>query len=127
MADAIGTYSNKLVSFSFNTTSDGLLQENYSYEGEAEGFGAIFGTLIITHALAEAGEPSGVATYVGKSISDDNSMIGGIGEGTWEQVGNEPRFNVSLVIELSNGTKLRSVGVADTETRPLNGHNYAVE
>ena len=56
-----------------------------------------------------------------------DSMIGGIGEGTWEQVGNEPRFNVSLVIELSNGTKLRSVGVADNKTRTLNGHNYAVE
>ena len=83
--------------------------------------------MIITHALAAAGESSGVATYVGKAIADDNSMIGGIGEGTWEQVGNEPRFNVSLVIELSNGTKFRSVGVADNETRTLNGHNYAVE
>ena len=87
----------------------------------------MFGTLTMTQPLAEAGATSGTVTYVGKALLEDNSILGGIGEGTWQQVGNDAKFKMSLLIDISDGTQLRSEGVIDNVEMTLNGDNYSVD
>ena len=105
-------------------TADGEIQMTTSYEGTADGFGAVFGTLTRTQPLAEAGASSGTCSYAGLAVNDDGSIIGGIGEGTWERIGSEMRSSVSLLVELSDGSKLRSEGVVDHTDQSWNGKIY---
>ena len=44
----------------------------------------------------------------GKALLDDNSILGGIGEGTWEQIDSEARFKVSTILNISDGGKICS-------------------
>ena len=127
MAEKLGSFESKMAGFSFTKTADGQIQTTASYQGTAEGFGAVFGTLTMTQPLAEAGATSGTVTYVGKALLEDNSILGGIGEGTWQQVGNEAKFKMSLLIDISDGTQLRSEGVIDNVEMTLNGDNYSVD
>ena len=46
-------------------------------------------------------------------LSEDGSAVAGQGEGTWKKTGSEMRFNLSLVVNVSDGSKVRSEGVID--------------
>ena len=52
MADPVGEFNLKNTGMSFNITADSQLQQTSDFEGTATGFGAVFGTLIITQPLA---------------------------------------------------------------------------
>lgn len=77
--------------------------------------------------LAEAGANSGPCSWVARAILDDGTLVGGLGEGTWERIGNELRVNVSLVHEVSDGQKIRTEGVLDHKEHTFNGQMYAIE
>ena len=127
MAEKLGSFESKMAGFTFTKTADGQIETNASYQGTAEGFGAVFGTITMTQPLEEAGATSGTVTYVGKALQEDNTILGGIGEGTWQQIGNEPRYKMSLLINISDGTVIRSEGVVDNVAMTLNGDNYSVD
>ena len=124
MAEPVGEFNLKSTGNSFNRTSDGQLEQTSDFEGEATGFGAVFGTLIITQPLAEASQTKSSCTWVGKALLADNSIVGGIGDGTIEQVGNDAKWQVSLLVHISDGSKLRSEGVVDHGARTYTGHLY---
>ena len=124
MAEPVGTFDMKSTGVSFNTTADGQLQQTSDFEGTATGFGAVFGTLVITQSLAEAGATSGPCAWVGKALLDDNSILGGIGTGTYEQIGSEAKFKISMNLDVSDGSKLRSEGVVDHPSRSYTGQLY---
>lgn len=124
MADPIGEFRSTRASWSMSKTADGGIQTASSYEGTADGFGAVFGTLTRTQALAEAGASSGTCSYAGMAVNDDGSIIGAVGEGTWERIGTEMRFSVIILAELSDGSKLRSEGVVDHAEQSWNGKIY---
>jgi len=126
MADQVGEFNLKNTGMSFNITADSQLQQTSDFEGTATGFGAVFGTLIITQPLAEAGATGGPCAWAGKALLDDNSIVGGIGKGTWEQIGSETRFKVSMILNISDGGKLRSEGVIDHGARSYSGALYDV-
>ena len=127
MSEKLGGFESKMASFAFTKTTDGQIQTTASYQGTADGFGAVFGTITLTQPLADAGATSGTVTYVGKARLEDNSVIGGIGEGTWQQIGNEAKYKMSLLINISDGTQIRSEGVIDNVEMTLNGDNYSVD
>ena len=87
MAEPVGEFNLKNTGNSFNRTSDGQLEQASDFEGEATGFGAVFGTLVITQPLAEASQTKSACAWIGKALLGDNSILGGIGDGTIEQVG----------------------------------------
>ena len=126
MADPVGEFNLKNTGMGFNVTADSQLQQSIDFEGTATGFGGVFGTVIITQPLAEAGATGGPCTWAGKALLDDNSILGGIGKGTWKQIGSETRFQVSMVLNLSDGGKLRSEGVIDHGARSYSGALYDV-
>ena len=98
-----------------------------AYEGAGTGFPVIFGSLIFTMSLSEAAANSGPCSWVGRGVLEDGTFAAGLGEGTWERIGNELRANVSLVHEVSNGQKIRTEGVVDHNERTFNGKMYAIE
>ncbi len=124
MAEPVGEFNLKNTGNSFNRTSDGQLEQASDFEGEATGFGAVFGTLVITQPLAEASQPKSACAWIGKALLGDNSILGGIGDGTIEQVGKDAKWQVSLVIQISDGSKLRSEGVVDHGARTYTGKLY---
>ena len=127
MSETIGEFSATRVSWSLSKTVDGKFQQTSCYEGNAEGFGVVYGTLNITRPLSEAGDFSGgTCTYAGMGLSEDGSAVAGLGEGTWNRPGSEMRFNLSLMINVSDGSKVRSEGVIDyTQGTPTwTGTNY---
>ena len=77
--------------------------------------------------LAEAGANSGPCSWVARAILDDGTLLGGLGEGTWERIGNELRVNVSLVHEVSDGQERRTEGVVDQKEHTFNGQMCAIE
>ena len=111
----------------FNRTADGQIQTIRTYKGTATRFGTIFGTSINTQPLAEAGASSGTCTWVGKALLDDGTLMGGIGEGTWERIGSETRANVSITHNLSDGGKVRTEGVMGHGAGTFNGHFSDIE
>ena len=127
MSEKLGSFESQMASFAFSKTTDGQIQTTASYQGTADGFGAVFGTITLTQPLADAGATSGTVTYVGKAQLEDNSIIGGIGEGTWQQIENEAKYKMSLLINISDGTQIRSEGVIDNVEMTLNGDNYSVD
>ena len=127
MADPIGEYNFKNTGIVLSKTADGQIQQIVSYEGTATDSGSVFGSLISTMPLAEAGANSGPCSWVARAILDDGTLLGGLGEGTWERIGNELRVNVSLVHEVSDGQKIRTEGVLDHKEHTFNGQMYAIE
>ena len=126
MAEAIGELHMKNTGFSFDLLGDDRIQQTADYEGTATGFGAVFGTLIFRQNLNEASDSSGAVSFVGKALLDDNSITGGIGHGTWEQIGKEARFKIVMTVKISDGTQHRSEGIVDHPTRTFDGKMYEV-
>jgi hypothetical protein len=116
----------KNTGFSFDLLEDDKIQQTADYEGTATGFGAVFGTLVFRQALSETSASSGSLSFVGKALLDDNSIAGGIGHGTWEQIGQEARFKIVMTVKVSDGSQHRSEGVVDHPARTFDGKMYEV-
>jgi len=126
MAEPIGEFHMKNTGMSFDLLGDDKIQQTVDFEGTATGFGAVFGTLVFRQNLSETSETSGPLSFVGKALLDDNSLVGGIGHGTWEQIGQEARFKVALTVKVSDGTQHRNEGIIDHPARTWEGKLYEV-
>ena len=126
MAEPIGEFNMKNTGISFDLLSDDRIQQTADFEGTASGFGAVLGTMILRQYLSETSNTSGPLSFVGKALLDDNSLLGGIGQGTWEQIGQEARFKVVMTVKVSDGSQHRSEGIVDHVARTFNGKMYDV-
>ena len=84
MSDPIGDFSLKHIGNTYGTNSNGDVTVSVNWQGEASGFGTVWGTLISSHALSESNATSGQVQWVGDAFLEDGSVLGGIGKGTWE-------------------------------------------
>ena len=76
MSETIGEFSATRVSWSLSKTVDGQFQQTSCYEGNAEGFGVVYGTLNITRPLSEAGDFSGgTCTYAGMGQAGIDTVL----------------------------------------------------
>ena len=126
MAKPIGEFNMKNTGISFDLLSDDRIQQTANFEGTATGFGTVFGTLIFRQDLSEASDTSGSLSFVGKALLDDNSIVGGIGHGTWEQIDQEARFKIVMTVKVSDGSQHRSEGIVDSPARTFDGKMYEV-
>ncbi len=125
MADPVGEFALRHTGSSYAKTPDGGLENNSNWEGTATGYGAVFGTLSVSRPLNEVGSTSGSCAWAGQAYLEDGTNIGGLGEGTWEQVEGRHKWKLSLVMEISNGDRIRSEGEIDLATRTYSGKLYA--
>lgn len=123
-ADPIGEFSLKHIGNTYGTNSAGDMTSSVNFQGEASGFGTVWGTLISSNPLSETNATSGEVQWVGEAFLEDGSVLGGIGKGTWEKPENEHRWNLVMNIDLSDGEKQRSEGSIDLETLIFTGKIY---
>jgi hypothetical protein len=126
MAESLGEFSLAHTGTAYVKTDDGLTSYA-SFSGPATGFGSVFGTLNIP-LVAKGDTPSGGSVgWAGQGFLDDGTSVAGLGEGTWEQVAGEHRWKISMIVEISNGDRLRSEGEIDLATLKYHGQMYAAD
>ncbi len=120
MSDPAGEFSLKLGGITYARLEGGGVECTTNWEGDATGYGAVFGSLIFP--LADGGAPGGTCTWVGQAFPEDSPWVSGVGEGTWQQVEGLNRWTISIpVFEISNGDRIRLEGEVDLETRTFSG------
>ena len=124
MSDPIGDFSLKHIGNTYGTNSNGDVTVSANWQGEASGFGTVWGTLISSHALSESNATSGQVQWVGDAFLEDGSVLGGIGKGTWEKPEGEHRWKMVVHVDLSNGEKQRAEGSIDLESLMYTGKLY---
>lgn len=123
MADPVGEFKMQMKNNSFEKDANGTIVAVADFEGTAGDFGVTFGTLRVP--LTEGGAKSGTCTWLGQSFPDGSPWVTGSGDGTWEQVEGLNRWKLSFpVIEVSDGSRIRSEGELDLETRGFNGQLF---
>ena len=121
MSEQIGEFSLKHNGNSYGTNAAGEMTISSDFAGEATGFGPVWGTISSANALGDTNANSGECGWVGQAFLEDGSVLGGIGEGTWERPENEHVWKVTMHVNLSDGQKHRSEGSMDLETLIYSG------
>ena len=127
MSDPIGEFSLNHAGTTYSKTADGELASYANFQGTATGYGQVYGTLILTRPLSEAGSTSGTCTWAAAAFLEDGSTAGGLGEGTWEQNAGEHKWKVNMVTKVSSGETVRSEGEISLETLVYSGKLFAVD
>ena len=123
MADPVGEFKMQMKNNSFTKAADGTVVAVADFEGTAGDAGVTFGTLHVP--LPEGGAKSGTCTWMGQAFPDGSPWGVGSGEGTWEQVEGLNRWKLIFpVVDVSDGSRIRSEGELDLETRGFNGQLF---
>lgn len=125
MADSIGEFELNHVGNVYAKNDDGAVVAYVNYEGTATGFGTVMGTM--SFPLPQSGATSGTCTWTGQGFPPDSAWTTSSGDGTWEQIPGRYAWNISLpVIEISDGSRIRTQGELDLEAKTLKGQMFEV-
>ena len=116
MADQ-SEFSYTMTGLHYSANDNEEVTASSDWEGTATGFEAVFGTLIVTFPLADTNASSGTCRWVGGAAPDDGSVLAAIAEGTWQRPEGEHRWNVEVTAKISNGDRLKGVGVVGPRSR----------
>ncbi|MCZ6617389.1 MAG: hypothetical protein O7E57_04595 [Gammaproteobacteria bacterium] len=123
MTDSIGEFAFHHTGNALVKNDDGVVVAYASYEGTATGFGTVMGT--VAFPLPESGAASGTCSWTGQGFPPDSPWTTSFGDGTWEQVEGKYAWKISIpVIEISDGTRIRSEGELDLEAKTFNGQMF---
>ena len=123
MAKAIGEFSLKHSGSGYAKTDDGLTAYS-NWEGTATDFGAVFGSLSVPLSMSDEDPSSGPCSWAGQAFLEDGSGVIGTGEGTWKKADGAHAWSISMVLEISNGTKLKSEGHIDLASLTYKGEMF---
>ncbi len=93
-----------------------------NYDGTAEGFGRVQGTMTFRSDIA--GAKSGRCNWSGAAYLESGEIVGGSAEGTWEEVGKH-KWRVRAINYLSNGRSFITDGEVDLAADAYTGAIYA--
>ena len=127
MAEQIGEFSLKHAGNTYAKAEDGEIARFINFDGTATGFGAVFGTLCIKTPFSELAATSGSCTWIAQAYPDDKTTLGGVGEGTWEQVEGDHKWKIVVDVDITNGDKHHSEGEIDLQTLMFTGKIYSVD
>lgn len=120
MADSIGEFALNHTGSAYLKNGDGVVVAYVNYEGTATGYGTVMGTMCFQ--LPEGGATSGTCSWTAQGFPPDSAWSTSTGDGTWKQVEGKFAWKVDLpVVEISNGTRIRTEGELDLEARTLTG------
>ena len=126
MSEELGTYSLKYKGSTYTSNEAGDITIHQNWEGAADGFGTVFGTLIWGPTPPSGLNEGGKIEWVAQAFLDDGTTVVGQGEGTWETPPDDHVAKTSLLINISDGTQIRSEGEMALETLEWNGTIYSV-
>jgi hypothetical protein len=123
MADSIGEFALNQTGNVYAKNDDGVVVAYVNYEGTATGYGTVMGTM--SFPLPEGGATSGTCSWAAQGFPPDSAWTTSSGDGTWEQIEGRYAWKISLpVIEISNGTRIRTQGELDLEAKTLTGQMF---
>ena len=90
MGDKIADFELKHKGTSYSQSAEGKLVAtvNWETEGDMEVYGAVFGTLTVTHDFDNPDADSGACSWAGEGFALDGTKTIGFQSGTWEKTGN---------------------------------------
>ena len=125
MADSIGEFALNHTGNVYVKNDDGVVVGYVNYEGTATGYGTVMGTM--SFPLPESGATSGTCSWTAQGFPPDSAWTTSSGDGTWEQIEGRYAWKISLpVIEISNGTRIRTEGELDLEAKTLTGQMFEI-
>ena len=123
MPDPVGEFTLRMANNSFTSGTDGAVVGTVDFEGTADGFGTVLGTLRVP--LSQPGAKSGSCTWTGQAFPDDRPWLLSSGKGTWEQLEGQHCWKMAFpLVEISDGTRLRCEGTIDLPTRSFTGRMF---
>jgi hypothetical protein len=96
--------------------SGGDVIATINFEGTADGFGPIMGTL----TCQGAGTPSGTYQMLAVSFPEQGEQVIGRGTGEWRQVAPD-RWESTQTTDLSTGDSIKGQGIFDLPNRTWSG------
>ena len=130
MAEELGKFSLEHVSHVYLEDADGNISNHTNWRGTADGYGVIYGTLIILNKqMMEMNDSleGGPLKYIGQAFLEDGTNLAGAGSGQWSKKPGEHVWETDYVLQVSDGTKIRSVGEIHLDTLIFSGTNYSVD
>jgi len=130
MSEVIGEFSLEHVTNTYTVDETNSITNHTNWKGTAEGYGTVFGTLSFSPIPLEKMNDSlegGEVRWTGQGFLEDGTNVAGTGVGTWEKVPGEHIWKTDYVLEISDGTQIRSVGQIALETMTFTGKNYSVD
>jgi hypothetical protein len=120
MTDSAGDFTFQLQGNTYLKTDDSI--DNYAnFVGAATSFGTVMGTLKVSNPQSGPIPTSGPCTWTSQAFLDDGTTVTAHGEGSYEQLASEQKWNIDLKIQISNGANLRSVGEIDLAKQTFSG------
>ena len=126
MSEELGKYSLKFAGNTYTSDENGHVTIHQNWEGTADGYGAVFGTLIFGPTPPAGLNEGGTIKWVSQGFLDDGTTLVGLGEGTWETPPDRHVAKTSLLINISDGTQVRGEGEMGLENLEWNGTMYSV-
>ena len=129
MAEEIGKFSLEHVSTTYTEDEDGNILIHTNWCGKAEGYGVVYDTTIFgPTALMELNDDleGGPIKRIGQGFLEDGTTVAGSGAGQWSKKPGEHVCKTDCVLQISDGTKIRSVGEVHLDTLTFSGTNYSV-
>ena len=126
MAEEIGKFSLEHVSTSYAEDADGNISTYTNWRGKAEGYGVVYDTTIFGPTpLMEAGDglEGGPLKRIGQWFLEDGTTVAGSGSGQWSKKPGEHIWKTDCILQISDGTKIRSVGDIHLYTLTFSGTN----
>ena len=111
----IGEFSFKFITSTNSPGPAGSVLTQFSWEGTATGFGAVF-----TTTTSVGGAKGGTFSECGTAYLDNGDSHSGIGQGTYESNGKN-RWRTVDFIQISDGRRIAKEGEVDLASRSWKG------
>lgn len=129
MSEKIGTFEFAHVANTYTADDNNRIMNYSSWRGAAEGYGTVYGTLAFGPiALGDMNEKlqGGPIKWVGQGFLEDGTSVGGVGTGTWKKDPNGHAWHTEMIVEISDGSRIKSVGQIALATLMFTGTTYSM-
>ena len=130
MGNEIGKFSLEHVSNVYMQDANGQIVNHTNWKGTSDVAGTVYGTLIFgPNELMEMNDTleGGPVKWIVQAFLENGSTLAGIGEGEWSKKPGEHIWSLDYIIQISDGSKIRSVGEIHLESLTYTGADYSVD
>ena len=130
MGNEIGKFSLEHVSNVYIQDTNGQISNQTNWKGTSDVAGIAYGTLIFgPNDLMEMNDnlEGGPVKWIVQAFLPNGSTLAGVGNGEWSKKPGEHVWTVDYIIQISDGSKIRSIGEIHLDTLVFSGTDYSVD
>ena len=129
MSEIVGTFELEHICNTYTTDPNNEVTNHTNWRGTAEGYGTVYGTLTFAPTpLSQMDDKleGGEVRWTGQGFNEDGTAAAATGAGTWTKVSGKHAWKVEYILELNDGSKIKSIGEIELATLKFTGVNYSV-